>query len=186
MLNIGCHLSVSKGFYAMGKNALKIDANTFQFFTRNPRGSKAKDIDPKDVEALLKLLKENNFTVLLAHAPYTLNPCSADEETRLFAMEMIADDLKRMEYLPNNLYNFHPGNHMDQGVDAGIKHIITMLNTVLKPEQTTTVLLETMSGKGTEIGRTFEELKQIIDGIKLKEKVGFVWIPVMFMMRVMI
>jgi len=172
MLNIGCHLSVSKGFYAMGKNALKIDANTFQFFTRNPRGSKAKDIDPKDVEALLKLLKENNFTVLLAHAPYTLNPCSADEETRLFAMEMIADDLKRMEYLPNNLYNFHPGNHMDQGVDAGIEHIITMLNTVLKPEQTTTVLLETMSGKGTEIGRTFEELKQIIDGIKLKEKVG--------------
>ncbi|WP_058485357.1 deoxyribonuclease IV [Defluviitalea phaphyphila] len=172
MLNIGCHLSVSKGFYNMGKNALKINANTFQFFTRNPRGSKAKEIDPKDIEKLLKLIKDNNFAVLLAHAPYTLNPCSTNEENRLFAMKIIADDLARMEYLPNNLYNFHPGNHMGQGADKAIEYIITMLNTILKPEQTTIVLLETMSGKGTEIGRTFEELKRIIDGVELKEKIG--------------
>ncbi|MEA4901345.1 deoxyribonuclease IV [Desulfitobacterium sp.] len=172
MLNIGCHLSVSKGFAAMGKEALKINANTFQFFTRNPRGSKAKAIDPKDALELQELVKENKFAVLLAHAPYTLNPCSADEKTREFAAQVMADDLERMEYLPNNFYNFHPGSHVGQGADAGIEQITALLNALLKSEQTTTVLLETMAGKGTEVGRTFEELKRIIDGITLSEKVG--------------
>jgi len=172
MLNIGCHLSTSKGFYKMGKDALNINANTFQFFTRNPRGSRAKDINLEDIKALLQLMKENDFTVILAHAPYTLNPCSSDKEKRSFAMHIIADDLKRMEYLPYNLYNLHPGNHMGQGVDVGIEHIVNILNTVIKPEQTTTVLLETMAGKGTEIGSSFKEIKKIIDGIKLKEKLG--------------
>ncbi|HVJ49299.1 deoxyribonuclease IV [Desulfitobacterium sp.] len=172
MLNIGCHLSVAKGFKAMGKEALKINANTFQFFTRNPRGSKAKAIDPKDVEGLLELVKENQFATLLAHAPYTLNACSADEKTRAFATQVMADDLLRMEYLPNNLYNFHPGSHVGQGAEAGIQQITSLLNMLLKPEQTTTVLLETMAGKGTEVGRTFEELKQILDGVTLSEKMG--------------
>ncbi|AHF06561.1 deoxyribonuclease IV [Desulfitobacterium metallireducens] len=172
MLNIGCHLSVSKGFEAMGKEALKINANTFQFFTRNPRGSKAKAIDPKDAEGLLEIVKKNQFATLLAHAPYTLNPCSAEEKTREFAAQVMADDLARMEYLPNNLYNFHPGSHVGQGVDVGIELITSLLNMLLKPEQTTTVLLETMAGKGTEVGRTFEELKRILDGITLSEKVG--------------
>jgi deoxyribonuclease-4 len=172
MLNIGCHLSVSKGYKAMGEDALTIGANTFQFFTRNPRGSKAKDIDPRDAEALLKLTKENNFAKILAHAPYTLNACSADERTREFTMEVIADDLARMEYFPNNFYNFHPGSHVKQGTKVGIEYIIHMLNTVLKPEQTTTVLLETMSGKGTEVGRNFYELKEIIDGVYLSDKLG--------------
>ena len=172
MLNIGCHLSSSKGYEAMGKEALKIGANTFQFFTRNPRGSKAKKIDPKDVEALLELIKENKFATILAHAPYTVNACSADESTREFAKEIIADDLKRMEYLPNSFYNFHPGNHVKQGVETGIEYIINMLNTVLKPDQTTKVLLETMSGKGTEIGRSFEELRQILNGVTLSDKMG--------------
>ena len=172
MLNIGCHLSVSKGYKAMGEEALKIGANTFQFFTRNPRGSKAKEIDPKDVKALLEMAKENNFAILLAHAPYTLNACSADEHTREFAMKTMTDDLNRMEYLPNNLYNFHPGNHIKQGPKAGIEYIINLLNNVLRPEQTTTVLLETMSGKGTEIGQSFEELKQILNGVILYDKIG--------------
>lgn len=172
MLNIGCHLSASKGYKAMGKEALNIGANTFQFFTRNPRGSKAKEIDPKDVDALLEIIKENKFAKILAHAPYTLNACSADESTREFAVEIMADDLKRMEYLPNNLYNFHPGSHVKQGVDVGIQLITNMLNIVIKPEQTTTILLETMSGKGTEVGRSFEELKQILDGITLSDKMG--------------
>ena len=172
MLNIGCHLSISKGYKAMGEEALKIGANTFQFFTRNPRGSKAKEIDAEDVEALLILVKENNFATILAHAPYTLNPCSADENTREFAVQVMADDLNRMEYLPNSLYNFHPGSHVKQGTGVGIEYIINMLNTVLKPEQTTTVLLETMSGKGTEVGRNFEELNQILERINLSEKMG--------------
>lgn len=172
MLNIGCHLSSSKGYKAMGKDAISINANTFQFFTRNPRGSKAKEMDLKDVEGLLQLMEENKFTKILAHAPYTLNPCSADERTREFAMEVLIDDLARMEHLPNNFYNFHPGNHLKQGVEVGIEYIVNSLNDVLKPEQTTIVLLETMSGKGTEIGRSFEELKQIIDGIKLSDKIG--------------
>lgn len=172
MLNIGCHLSTSKGYEAMGKDAISIGANTFQFFTRNPRGSKAKEIDVKDTDALLKLAKENKFAKILGHAPYTLNACSADERTREFAFEVMEDDLRRMEYLPNNFYNFHPGSHVKQGVDAGIKLIIDTLNAILKEEQTTTVLLETMAGKGTEIGSKFEELKQIIDGVTLKDKIG--------------
>ncbi|AGK95593.1 deoxyribonuclease IV [Clostridium pasteurianum] len=172
MLNIGCHLSASKGYKAMGKEALKIGANTFQFFTRNPRGGKAKEIDPKDVEALLEIARENEFATMLAHAPYTLNACSADESIRKFALEVMEDDIKRMEYLPNNLYNFHPGSHVKQGVEVGIKYITDMLNAVLKPEQTTTVLLETMAGKGTEVGRSFQELKQILDGVNLSEKMG--------------
>ena len=172
MLNIGCHLSTSKGFKNMGKEALSIGANTFQFFTRNPRGGKAKDIDAKDVNELLEIMKKNNFATILAHAPYTLNGCSADENTRKFAIEMMADDLVRMEYLPNNFYNFHPGSHVKQGVDIGIDFIAQMLNTVLKPEQTTTVLLETMAGKGTEIGRSFEEIAQIIEKVELKDHLG--------------
>lgn len=172
MLNIGCHLSTTKGFENMGKEALKIGANTFQFFTRNPRGGKAKDIIQKDVDGLLKIIKENNFSKILAHAPYTLNACSGDERTREFAMEMMADDLARMEYLPNNLYNFHPGSHVKQGVDVGIDYIVSMLNKVLRADQTTTVLLETMAGKGTEIGRSFEEIAEIINRVELKNHLG--------------
>lgn len=172
MLNIGCHLSTTKGFTNMGKEALSINANTFQFFTRNPRGGKAKDIDEKDVDGLLKIMNDNKFVKILAHAPYTLNACSADERTREFAIETMKDDLMRMEYIPNNLYNFHPGSHVKQGVDVGINYIVEMLNKVLYKEQTTIVLLETMAGKGTEIGRTFAELATIIDGVKLKDKLG--------------
>ena len=172
MLNIGCHLSASKGFTHMVKESLSINANTFQFFTRNPRGGKAKDIDEKDVEEALRLMKENNFVKILAHAPYTLNLCSADSSIRKFAKETFADDLKRMEYVPNNMYNFHPGSHVGQGADVGISIIIDVLNELLTEKQTTTVLLETMAGKGSEVGRNFEELKQIIDGVKLKEKIG--------------
>lgn len=172
MLHIGCHLSSSKGYFAMGKDALKIGADTFQFFTRNPRGSKAKDIDVKDVKKLLSLLQEHHFPCILAHAPYTLNPCSANEQTRAFARETMADDLERMEYTPNQLYNFHPGNHTGQGIETGINQIITHLNAILKPEHTTTVLLETMSGKGTEVGSKFEELIAIINGVKLNNKIG--------------
>jgi len=172
MLNIGCHLSTSKGFEAMGKDALKIEANTFQFFTRNPRGSKAKKIDEKDAEALIRLMEENQFSKIMGHAPYTLNPCSPDARVREFALEVMEDDIKRMEFLPNNLYNFHPGSYVSQDVESGIITIIDTLNQIIKPEQTTIVLLETMAGKGTEIGRNFEELKQILDGVKQKEKMG--------------
>ena len=172
MLNIGCHLSITKGFENMGKEALEIGANTFQFFTRNPRGGKAKEIDKKDVDALLKLMNDNNFSKVLAHAPYTLNACSADEKTRDFAKEMMKDDLIRMEYIPENLYNFHPGSHVKQGVEVGINYIVEMLNEVIKPNQTTKILLETMSGKGTEVGRTFDEIAEIIDKVKLKEHLG--------------
>jgi len=172
MLKIGCHLSISNGFEGMGKDALSIGANTFQFFTRNPRGSKAKDIDAEDVEKLIKITTDNKFGKLIGHAPYTLNICSADERTREFALEVLEDDLKRMEYLPYNYYNFHPGSHVKQGVEIGIKYIINALNEILKTEQTTIVLLESMSGKGTEIGSTFEELKQIMDGVNLSDKMG--------------
>ena len=171
-LKIGCHLSASKGFFAMGKDALKIGANTFQFFTRNPRGSRAKEIDPADAQALLELMQEHQFAPVLAHAPYTLNACSADPHTREFAWETMADDLKRMEYLPGNMYNFHPGSHVGQGAEEGIRQITAMLNQILRPEQTTTVLLETMAGKGSEVGRRFEELRQILDGVLLQEKMG--------------
>lgn len=169
---IGNHLSASKGYAAMGKMALKLDANTFAFFTRNPRGGKAKEIDVQDVENYLAIAKEHNFGKLVAHAPYTMNLCAAKEDVRNFSREMIADDLKRMEYTPGNYYNFHPGSHVGQGAEAGIEMIADALNEVLTPEQSTIVLLETMAGKGTEIGRSFEELRAIIDRVALKEKVG--------------
>ncbi len=172
MLNIGCHLSTTKGFENMGKEALEIGGNTFQFFTRNPRGGKAKDIDINDMEGLLKIARENNFTTILAHAPYTLNACSADERTREFAREMMEDDLRRMELMPNNLYNFHPGSHVKQGVEIGINYIVELLNKVLREDQSTTVLLETMAGKGSEVGRTFEEIAEIISRVELKDKMG--------------
>ena len=156
----------------MGKEILSLGGNTFQFFTRNPRGGSAKAIDEADVKAFIELAKGNGIDVILAHAPYTLNACSADESTRTFAKETMADDLVRMEYTPGNLYNFHPGSHVKQGVDVGIDYIAAMLNEVLKPEQTTTVLLETMAGKGTEIGRSFEELRAIIDKVELKDHMG--------------
>lgn len=172
MFYIGCHLSASKGFAAMGKTALQIGANTFQFFTRNPRGGKAKDISEKDVADFLVLAKENKFGVLLAHAPYTLNAAAADENVVRFALDTMRDDLKRMEYLPYNYYNFHPGSHVGQGAQEGIRKIAEMLNAVLTKEQTTTVLLETMAGKGSEVGRSFEELQSIIEQVELKEKLG--------------
>ena len=173
MFKIGCHLSASKGYLDMANVSEKIGANTFQFFTRNPRGGKAKDIDENDVKAFLKKAKEIGIEIILAHAPYTLNCASSDASIRNFAKETMKDDLMRMEYTPNNLYNFHPGSHVGQGAEIGIKYIIEILNEVLKEEQTTTVLLETMAGKGSEIGRSFEEIKQIIDGVKLKDKLGY-------------
>ena len=172
MLTIGCHLSSSKGYLAMGKEAVSIGANTFQFFTRNPRGSKAKAIDEADVAAFLSYSKEHGIERILAHAPYTLNPCSKDAHTREFAWMTMADDLKRMEYVPGNCYNFHPGSHVGQGSEIGIQKIAELLNDVLTEEQTTTVLLETMSGKGTEVGRNFEELRKILNLVEKKSKMG--------------
>ena len=172
MFRIGCHLSVSKGYEAMAKDALSAGANTFQFFTRNPRGGSAKAIDEKDVSGFLKIAAENDLAFFLAHAPYTMNLCAADTGIRKFAREMMADDLQRMENFPGSMYNFHPGSHVQQGVDVGIRYIIDALNNVLRPEQTTIVLLETMAGKGSEVGRTFEELRNIIDGVRLSEKIG--------------
>ena len=172
MFYIGCHLSASDGFLAMGKTALSIGANTFQFFTRNPRGSKAKAIDPADVAAFLALAAENGFGTLVAHAPYTINPCSKDERTREFARMTLADDLKRMEHIPGNVYNFHPGSHTGQGIETGIGQIAETLNAILTPDIRTTVLLETMSGKGSEVGSRFEELREIIDRVELSDKLG--------------
>lgn len=172
MLTIGCHLSTSKGYLAMGKTALGIGANTFAFFTRNPRGGSAKAIDPADAAALRELLAANNFGTLVAHAPYTLNPCSDKPHAREFARECMADDLVRMEAVPGSYYNFHPGSHVKQGADVGIELIAGLLNEVLRPEQTTTVLLETMAGKGTEVGRTFEELAAIIERVELSDHMG--------------
>lgn len=172
MLTIGCHLSSSKGYLAMGKEALKIDANTFQFFTRNPRGGKAKELNVADVQSYLAFAKEHGIENILAHAPYTLNACSADEGLREFARNIMEDDLNRMEYTPGNCYNFHPGSHVKQGVEVGITYIADMLNGILKPEQNTTVLLETMSGKGSEVGRNFEELREILDRVVLKDHMG--------------
>ena len=172
MLHIGCHLSASKGFLAMGKDALKINADTFQFFTRNPRGGKAKDLKEADITAFLSLAKEHHFATILAHAPYTMNPCSADASIRNFSTEMMRDDLNRMAYLPGNLYNFHPGSHVGQGIETGIRFITEQLNTVLTADLQTTVLLETMSGKGSEIGSRFEELRSIIDGVAYQDKIG--------------
>ena len=171
-MRIGAHLSASKGYAHMLKEALSIGANTFQFFTRNPRGGKAKDIDENDVAAFLKESAENGVTIILAHAPYTLNCCSAKEDTRRFARETFADDLKRMEYTPGNCYNFHPGSHVKQGAEKGIELIAELLNNILRPEQSTTVLLETMAGKGSEIGRNFQELREILDRVELQDKMG--------------
>lgn len=172
MLTIGAHLSASKGYTAMLKQAVEIGANTFQFFTRNPRGGSAKAIDEKDIDTFLKLMKEENFPVILAHAPYTLNCCSAKPETREFAVNTFADDLKRMEYTPNQLYNFHPGSHVGQGTEIGVELIADALNSVLFEDMTTTVLLETMAGKGSEVGGCFEELREIIDRVELSDRLG--------------
>ena len=169
---IGCHLSSSKGFLAMGKTALSIGANIFQFFTRNPRGGKAKAVNLEDAAALVKLCQENNFAKLLAHAPYTMNPCAADEGLRDFARNVMEGDLEMLEYVPGNLYNFHPGSHVKQGVEVGIEKISAMLNEVLHKDLHTTVLLETMAGKGSEVGRNFEELRAILDKVRLNEKMG--------------
>ena len=172
MFRIGCHLSVSKGYVAMVMDALSVGANTFQFFTRNPRGGSAKAIDEKDIAKFLEITDKNDLAYFLAHAPYTMNICAADAGIRKFARDMLADDLRRMEYLPGSFYNFHPGSHVQQGVDAGINYIVEALNDVLNEGQTTTILLETMAGKGSEIGRSFEELRMIIDGVKYQGKMG--------------
>ena len=172
MLKIGCHLSSAGGFTAMGKTAVSIGANVFQFFTRNPRGGAAKAIDPADVESYHALAREAGLSTILAHAPYTINCCAAKEDTRRFALETMADDMKRMEYVPGNLYNFHPGSHVGQGMDRGVEMIAEVLNQILTPEQHTTVLLETMAGKGTEVGSRFEELAAILDKVELSDKMG--------------
>ena len=169
---LGCHLSSTGGFEAMGKSALSIGADTFAFFTRNPRGGKAKDIDPADVEKLREIMAENSFGPLVAHAPYTLNPCSKDKKVRDFAYMAMEDDMKRMEYLPGNYYNFHPGSHVGQGPEKGIELISELLNHIIKEDQSTIILLETMAGKGSEVGRNFEEIAQIIDKVNFKEKIG--------------
>lgn len=172
MLNIGCHLSISNGFEAIGKQAIEIGANTFQFFTRNPRGGAARKIDRADADALRELMRANGFSQILAHAPYTMNLCSSKAETREFAFNTLADDLERMEYLPGNLYNFHPGSHTGQGAEAGINQIAEALNNAMFLEMNTTVLLETMAGKGTEVGGRFEDLAEIISRVKYNEKIG--------------
>ncbi len=172
MLTIGCHLSSSKGYLSMGKTAVSIGANTFQFFTRNPRGARAKALDPKDISAFLEYAGEHHIDKILAHAPYTLNAASAETRVREFARTAMADDLERLEHTPGNCYNFHPGSHVGQGAEAGISLIADMLNQLLKPEQATTVLLETMAGKGSEIGGKFEELREILDRVELSGHMG--------------
>ena len=172
MFYIGSHISSAKGYEAMGKQALKLEAGTFAFFTRNPRGGSAKAIDPADVERFQGIAQENEFGKIVAHAPYTLNACSDKADTRRFAGETFRDDLKRMEYTPGNYYNFHPGSHVGQGAEEGIRLISEMLNASLSRDMTTTVLLETMAGKGSEVGRSFEELKEILDRTELSEKLG--------------
>ena len=172
MLNVGCHLSASKGYLWMGKTAASIGANTFAFFTRNPRGGRAKDIDPDDAAAFRAFAAEYGFATLVAHAPYTLNAAAADERVATFAREVLADDLRRMEATPGQLYNFHPGSHVGQGPEVGIAKIADTLNAVIAPDQTTTVLLETMAGKGSEVGRTFEEIAAIIDRVELDGHLG--------------
>ena len=172
MLKIGCHLSASRGYLHMGEEIVSIGGNTFQFFTRNPRGGSAKPLDEADTEAFRKYADGHGIEVILAHAPYTLNGCSADPAIRDFAARTMADDLQRMEATPGNLYNFHPGSHVGQGTEAGITMIADMLNGLLRPDQTTTVLLETMAGKGSEVGGRFEELREILDRVELKEKMG--------------
>lgn len=172
MFYIGCHLSCSKGFTAMERDAERIGATTFQFFTRNPRGSSVKALDLEDIQEFLKRKEEKGLGTLVAHAPYTLNACSADEKVREFARNTMADDLARLEHTPGNVYNFHPGSHVKQGTEAGIRLIAETLNAILKPEQSTIVLLETMAGKGSEVGSRFEELREILDRVELSEKMG--------------
>ena len=172
MINIGCHLSSAGGYTSMANRAIEIGANTFQYFTRNPRGGVAKEISKEDIDSFLKLSIQNNFSKIIAHAPYTLNLCSAKESIRNFSKNILADDISRVESVPNSLYNLHPGSHTGQGAEVGISQIAKALNEVIKPNQTTTVLLETMAGKGSEIGGTFEELKQIIDRVDLPDKIG--------------
>ena len=172
MLRIGCHLSSSKGFLNMGKEAVKIGANTFQFFTRNPRGGKAKPLDLTDIEAYLAFAGENGIGKILAHAPYTLNACARDEGLRSFAFETMQDDLRRLSHIPDAMYNFHPGSHVSQGAELGIELISQMLNQLFAEDFSTTVLLETMAGKGSEVGRSFEELRRIIDKVEKKEHLG--------------
>ncbi len=171
-LRIGCHLSSSKGFLAMAKTAQSIGANTFQFFTRNPRGGAAKEWLQSDIDSMLYFFKESGIATPLAHAPYTLNACAKEEGTREFALRIMREDLERLESIPNVMYNFHPGSHVQQGTDRGIELIADALNQVLWPEMSTVVLLETMAGKGSEVGKTFEELKQILDRVELSDKVG--------------
>ncbi len=172
MLKIGCHLSASKGYLHMGKEAMALGANTFQFFTRNPRGGNAKPLDEKDTEAFRQYAEKHGIEQILAHAPYTLNGCSADESIRDFARRTMADDLQRMEHLPGNLYNFHPGSHVGQGIETGIEQIADMLNGILWEDMHTTVLLETMAGKGSEVGSRFEELRAVMDRVTLHDKLG--------------
>lgn len=172
MLKIGCHLSSSKGYLAMGKTAVEIGANTFQFFTRNPRGGAVKPLNLEDVKAYVEFAGEHGIGPILAHAPYTLNACAKDEGLREFAKNVMEDDLMRLSYIPGAMYNFHPGSHVKQGSEAGIELIAGHLNSILKEDQKTTVLLETMAGKGSEVGRTFEELSAIIDRVELKEHLG--------------
>lgn len=172
MLRIGCHLSSSKGFLAMGKDAVKIGANTFQFFTRNPRGGKAKPLDLADVQNYLQFAQENGIGKILAHAPYTLNPAAKDESLREFAYETMLDDLRRLEHIPDAMYNFHPGSHVSQGAEKGIDFIANHLNRLFEEEFSTTVLLETMAGKGSEVGRSFEELRRIIDKTGHSDRLG--------------
>ena len=172
MFYIGCHLSCSKGFTAMERDAERIGATTFQFFTRNPRGSSVKALDLEDIREFLKRKEEKGLGTLVAHAPYTLNACSADEKVREFARNTMADDLARLEHTPGNVYNFHPGSHVKQGTETGIRLIAETLNAILRPEQSTIVLLETMAGKGSEVGSRFEELREILDRVELSEKMG--------------
>jgi deoxyribonuclease-4 len=172
MLKIGCHLSISKGYYKAGLEALSIGANTFQFFTRNPRGGSAKKIDYKDTEKFTKLFDDNGFAPLFAHAPYTMNLCSDKEDIRDFAKNVFKEDLERLSLLPESYYIFHPGSHVGQGVEKGIDYIVEAVNDAIKEDCETTVLLEGMSGKGTEIGGKLEELKQIIDGVKYNKNIG--------------
>ncbi|MCX4269504.1 MAG: deoxyribonuclease IV [Lachnospiraceae bacterium] len=172
MLQIGCHLSVANGYMAIARETISIGGNTFQFFSRNPRGTRIREVDEADIKRFRAYAQEQGISVILAHAPYTLNAAAKDESLRKLAVETVTEDLRRMEYLPGNLYNFHPGSHVKQGAEVGISYICEMLNQVLKSEQTTTVLLETMAGKGSEIGRNFEELRAILDRVEVQDKMG--------------
>lgn len=172
MFTIGCHLSASKGYLAMAKQAIELGGNTFQFFTRNPRGGAAKDIDPADVAAFHDYAAQHGIQTILAHAPYTLNACAAEERVQEFCLMTMRDDLQRMECTPGQLYNFHPGSHVKQGIEVGIEKIANTLNQILWPEMTTTVLLEVMAGKGSEVGSKFEEIRAIMDRTTLSDKLG--------------